>query len=107
MKILHPYHIVVHRAQWYVIGLKTKAREAVRIFSLSRISRPKILKEGSPSQRIFSLEDYIDPDMGIFMGGESFQAQHPLQRQNCPYHPGTDLAPKSGNPMPKRTGALS
>jgi predicted DNA-binding transcriptional regulator YafY len=73
MKVLHPYHIVVHRAQWYIIG-EDEGRKAVRIFSLSRISRPKILKETFSLPEDFRLEDYIDPDMGIFMGGETFEA---------------------------------
>jgi len=69
-----PYHAVSHRGQWYLLGHDTY-RSEVRIFALSRMSAPEIQNRKCVIPDDFSIKDYIDPNIGVFMNDKIYQVE--------------------------------
>ncbi len=65
-RAVHIWHLLHWRGDWYLVS-KDLATDDVRLFALSRV---KSIKKNATKYVIpdnFKLEDYIDPDMGIYM----------------------------------------
>jgi predicted DNA-binding transcriptional regulator YafY len=73
-RTIAPYHAVCHRSQWYLLG-HDHYRNEVRIFALSRMSDVKLLKTRFEIPDDFSINNYIDPGIGVFMNDKTYQVE--------------------------------
>jgi predicted DNA-binding transcriptional regulator YafY len=69
---LHPYQLVCANNRWYVIG-QDEARQAIRIFVLSRMSDPEILPGHFNRPADFKIADYLKGSFGIFKGENDYE----------------------------------
>jgi proteasome accessory factor B len=71
---LHPYRLLHHRNAWYLLGFDEFRRE-IRIYALSRIKSVTETKDEFSIPGDFQLEDYIDPNFGIYNESEWFDVR--------------------------------
>ncbi|MCI7437054.1 MAG: WYL domain-containing protein [Spirochaetia bacterium] len=64
-RTVKPYHIVCQKGSWYVIG-HDNFKNAVRIFSFSRIKNIKFTGEDFLLPDDFDWKNYIDSDFGVW-----------------------------------------
>jgi len=62
---LHPYRLIHHRNAWYLLAFD-EFRGEVRIYALSRIESAKETTEPFTMPDNFRIDDYIDPNFGVF-----------------------------------------
>ena len=67
IRIIHPYGIVVKRADWYVIGF-CELSDEIRTFKCERIKAAETLKEEFLIPLNFSLQQYWDASKQAFIG---------------------------------------
>lgn len=73
IRIVHPYHIVGHNGEWYLLGYSDHHKE-VRIYALARVKKAR-LRTADPRFEIpesFQLGDYIDPGFGVFVNAQAY-----------------------------------
>ena len=70
-KVLEPYYLVAFRGNWYVIA-HSDEKDTVRTYALTRMRHPEKLKDTFTLPAYFHLEDYIDPQWGIYSRKESY-----------------------------------
>ena len=66
---LRPYRLIHHRDAWYVLGYD-EYREALRNYSISRITEVRELAASFSIPDDFVLADHIDIQFGIYTGGD-------------------------------------
>ena len=70
-RTLHPYRLIHHKDAWYLLGFD-EFREEVRIYALSRIQSANETTVPFEIPDDFQLDDYIDPNFGIFTEADWF-----------------------------------
>lgn len=70
-RLIHPYQLIFHRDAWYLFTFDETPND-YRRYALSRIREVVITKEQFTIPNDFSLDNYIDPEFGIYKGGDSF-----------------------------------
>lgn len=70
-RTLHPYRLIHHRGAWYVLAFD-EFREEVRVYALSRIQSATETAVPFKISDDFRIDDYIDPNFGIFTEAEWF-----------------------------------
>lgn len=95
IRIIHPYHVVGHNGEWYLIGHSDR-HKSVRIYALGRVKKAR-LRTQDPRFDIpkeFRLNEYIDPGFGVFVKSHAYDivirfgpavAAHISERR---WHPG-------------------
>lgn len=71
---IHPYHLVGDRGAWYLIAFDEHTQE-IRMFSLSRIEKIKILKKRFQYPENFSPDKSFDGQFGIFINQELIKVE--------------------------------
>jgi predicted DNA-binding transcriptional regulator YafY len=66
-RTLHPYHLLNHRGDWYVLGWD-EARKQIRIFALHRIRRATLATASYEIPPDFRLRDYMADAFAIQKG---------------------------------------
>lgn len=70
-----PYHVVSHRGSWYVIAY-CHDRQAVRLFSFSRMMHVRVTDSEYTIPDDFDVTKYVDVNMGVWMAEhEVFQVK--------------------------------
>ncbi|QEN07327.1 WYL domain-containing transcriptional regulator [Oceanispirochaeta crateris] len=64
-KLLEPYYLVAFRGSWYII-VHIKETDQIRTYALSRMKDPFKTQESFILPPGFKLDDYIDPEWGIY-----------------------------------------
>jgi predicted DNA-binding transcriptional regulator YafY len=64
-RIVDPYHAICQKGHWYIIGF-CHDKKAPRLFSLSRIKRPRLGKQHFQIPADFNPLDYFDKEMGVW-----------------------------------------
>lgn len=67
---VNPYRLVAHDGGWYLIGW-SHHHEEVRVFSLARIHRVTVSADRFDVPSEFAVEDYIDPELGVYNHGSA------------------------------------
>ncbi len=70
-KTLEPYSLVAFRGNWYLIA-HSPEKGTIRTYALSRMKDPIKEKGTFTIPKDFKLEDYIDPEWGIYARKESY-----------------------------------
>ena len=70
-KTLEPYSLVAFRSNWYLIA-HSPDQNTIRTYALTRMKDPEKQKETFTIPRDFRLEDYIDPEWGIYARKETY-----------------------------------
>lgn len=70
-RTLHPYRLLHHRNAWYLFAYD-EFREEVRIYALSRFQTVNETTDPFKIPEDFRLDDYIDPNFGVFSEGDPF-----------------------------------
>jgi predicted DNA-binding transcriptional regulator YafY len=69
---IHGYHLACVDNQWYLIG-HDLARDAMRTFSLARLSDAELLPDAFERPTDFDINDYLAGSFGIFKAGDDFE----------------------------------
>ncbi|TVR50943.1 MAG: WYL domain-containing protein [Spirochaetaceae bacterium] len=69
-RIVDPLHLVGHGGEWYLLCWSHHNKD-IRIFALNRIRKASARAETFTRPAEFSVERYIDPAFGVFVGEES------------------------------------
>ncbi len=91
-RTIDPLHIVGHRGEWYVLGWCHR-KEQVRIYAFARIKYCKVTGKSFQPPEGFKAENYIDPNIGIFVSEESvdmlirFKNEAAVKIQERRWHP--------------------
>jgi len=64
-KLLEPYYLVAFRGSWYIIANTVESHQ-IRTYALSRMKNTKREKHSFTIPSDFKLDDYIDPEWGIY-----------------------------------------
>lgn len=64
-RFFNPYHIVCQKGNWYIIGYCHKAND-IRVYALSRMKNLKCTDDVFSIPADFSLNNFIDPNFGIW-----------------------------------------
>jgi proteasome accessory factor B len=73
IRIIHPYHLVGHKGEWYLLGYSDHHKE-MRIYALAWVKKAR-LRTQDPRFEIpeeFRLDDYIDPGFGLFVNAQAY-----------------------------------
>lgn len=67
VRIVDPLHVVGHRGEWYLLCWSHHHKE-IRVYALFRIKSARLRAETFTRPAGFTVEDYIDPAFGIYVG---------------------------------------
>ncbi|MBF9018480.1 MULTISPECIES: YafY family protein [unclassified Oceanispirochaeta] len=70
-KVLEPYYLTAYRGSWYIIA-NSPTTSQIRTYALSRMKKPSKMKESFTIPGDFKLDDYIDPEWGIYSRKEKY-----------------------------------
>ncbi len=83
-RIVSPYHAVCHRGNWYIIGHDDYS-EDIRVFAVSRIKKAKVLDTSFSLPPDFDISQYIDKNLGVFSGRETYTVKLRFSSSASPY----------------------
>lgn len=64
-RLFDPYHIICQQGSWYILGYSHNSK-AIRTYAMPRIKKATILEKIFKIPSDFKLNQYIDPDFGIW-----------------------------------------
>ena len=65
-RVLDPYHLVGHDGEWYLLAY-SHHNDEVRVYAMSRIKKCSVTRDAFSRPSDFAPENYIDPNMGVFV----------------------------------------
>ena len=83
-KVFHPYQLVSYRGLWYLIGFNPEINRIVN-YSTIRIMDLVLLKERFELLSDIKIEDYIDPEMGMYISEEKYNVKIYFYKWVAPY----------------------
>lgn len=83
-RLLSPYHVLGHSGEWYVIGHDSRHQET-RVFAVSRIEEAELTEHPYELPQDFRVEEYVDPDLGVFLRKEEMDVILRFTPQMAPY----------------------
>lgn len=92
-RVVHPYHMLAFRGQWYLIAHCTVRNEVLR-FAVSRITAAWQTGERFQKPAGFDIKSYMGESFGIIDEGQSFTARVYFDSKTAPY-----VAERSWHPM--------
>ncbi len=79
-----PYHVVGYRGEWYVVG-RCHYKNALRMFSISRIQKAKVSKDAFQIPNDFNFEEQWRNHFGIMAGEAEVEVQVRFRADQAPY----------------------
>lgn len=83
-RVVDGYHVICYKNSWYLIAYCHKA-EALRMYSISRIKKCKILNKGYIIDSNFSIDDVIGDGFGIFSKTDKYEIDLNFNKKIAPY----------------------
>lgn len=83
-RLLSPYHVLGHSGEWYVIGHDSRHQET-RVFAVSRIEEAELTERRYDLPEDFRVEEYVDPDLGVFLRKEEMDVVLRFTPEVAPY----------------------
>ncbi|HNU50185.1 MAG TPA: WYL domain-containing protein [Verrucomicrobiota bacterium] len=71
-RLVHPYHLACIENHWYLFAFDV-SREAIRTFSLSRLTEPELGEERYTVPEDFDPDEYLRGSLSVFKGTDDYE----------------------------------